>query len=123
MTIYFNENKQAFAFEIANPIATTDDDTWSKYADTEKWDIVDGEFKDITDTNEYKQKVESTSIETKNIDLKNRISDLESKAGTRPFREYMLSIGQVGVVTKDYPNGLIKDIDARIAVLRAQIKE
>lgn len=56
MTIYFDENKNAYAFEIPNPIATIDDVTWRQYAGTDKWDIVDGQFVDITDTDEYKEK-------------------------------------------------------------------
>lgn len=54
--IYFNNKKQAYGFEIANPIAVIDDETWSKYAGTDKWDIIDGEFIDISDTEEYKAK-------------------------------------------------------------------
>lgn len=53
--IYFNEDKQAFAFEIPDYIAVTDDTTWAMYAGTDKWDIVDGEFVDITDTPEYQE--------------------------------------------------------------------
>lgn len=56
MTIYFDENKNAYGFEIPNPIATIDDVTWQQYATTDKWDIVDGVFVDITDTDEYKEK-------------------------------------------------------------------
>lgn len=58
MTIYFDENKNAYGFEIPNAIATVDDVTWQKYAGTDKWDIVDGVFVDITDTEEYKEKQE-----------------------------------------------------------------
>ena len=56
MAIYFDENKNAYGFEISNPIATIDDLTWQQYATTDKWDIVDGVFVDITDTEEYKEK-------------------------------------------------------------------
>src|SRR5574344_1585980 len=53
MTIYCDKNKQAYGFEILNPNATIDDDTWAKYANTDKWDIVNGKFKDITNTQSY----------------------------------------------------------------------
>lgn len=54
--IYFDKNKQAYGFEIANPIAVIDDKTWTQYAGTDRWDIVDGEFIDISETAEYKEK-------------------------------------------------------------------
>lgn len=54
--IYFDANKNAYAFEIENYIATVDDNTWAEYANTDKWDIVNGVFTDITDTEAYKEK-------------------------------------------------------------------
>lgn len=54
--IYFDNNKQAFAFEIPNYICTIEDDIWNNYAGTDKWDIIDGQFTDITDTEEYKKR-------------------------------------------------------------------
>ena len=33
MTIYFDENKKPYGFEIENPIATIDDETWAKHSD------------------------------------------------------------------------------------------
>lgn len=47
MTIYFNSDKQACAFEPEDVIATVDDAIWSKYAGTKlgmDYDIIDGEF-------------------------------------------------------------------------------
>lgn len=55
--IYFDENKQAYGYEIENPIAMVDDEVWTEYASTDKWDIVDGVFTDISDTEEYKEKL------------------------------------------------------------------
>ncbi len=51
--IYFNEKKEAFGFEIENPICVIDDAVWTEYAGTDKWDIINGAFTDITDTPEY----------------------------------------------------------------------
>ena len=56
--IYFDKNKQAFGYEIENYIAIVDDETWGKYASTDKWDIKDGEFVDISETEEYKEEQE-----------------------------------------------------------------
>ena len=54
--IYFDSNKEAFAFAIENPICVIKSDLWEQYAGTDKWDIVNGEFVDITDTPEYQEK-------------------------------------------------------------------
>ena len=54
--IYFNIDKQAFGYEIPNYICSITDDLWCPYAGTDKWDIIDGVFTDITDTPEYKEK-------------------------------------------------------------------
>lgn len=53
--IYFNESKEAFAYEIEDPICVITSDVWEQYAGTDTWDIVDGEFVDITDTPEYQE--------------------------------------------------------------------
>ena len=54
--IYFDSNKQAYAFEIPEYICTVKDNVWAEYAGTDKWDIIDGVFTDITNTSEYKEK-------------------------------------------------------------------
>lgn len=54
--IYFDKDKNAFSFEIENYIAQIDEPTWMEYAGTDKWDIVDGVFKDITTTPAYVEK-------------------------------------------------------------------
>lgn len=61
--IYFDIQKNAYSFEIENYIATVDDETWNKYCTTDKWDIVDGEFVDISETEEYKAKQEAKEKE------------------------------------------------------------
>lgn len=67
--IYFNNNKQAYAYEIPSYIATVEDNIWAEYASTDKWDIIDGVFTDITNTDEYKNKKEAEE--------KERISNLK----------------------------------------------
>lgn len=51
--IYFDSDKQAYAFEIPEYICSIEDNIWAEYAGTDKWDIIDGVFTDITDTPEY----------------------------------------------------------------------
>lgn len=54
--IYFDKDKQAYGYEILEPICTIEDNIWEEYAGTDKWDIIDGIFTDITDTTEYIEK-------------------------------------------------------------------
>ena len=61
--IYFDNEKQAYAFEIPEYICTLEDEVWTEYAGTDKWDIIDGEFTDITDTPEYIAKKEAQEKE------------------------------------------------------------
>lgn len=70
--IYFDNNKQAFAFEIPNYICAIEDNIWNNYAGTDKWDIVDGQFTDITDTEEYKsEKLKEAKLrKTKEANMK-----------------------------------------------------
>ena len=56
MTIYFDNDKNAYGYEIAEYICTITDEQWREYAGTDKWDIIEGIFTDITDTPEYKEK-------------------------------------------------------------------
>lgn len=53
-TIFFDEKKQAYdkmSMIKLNfvPIASIDEDTWAKYAGTDKWDIINGQFEIITE--------------------------------------------------------------------------
>lgn len=54
--IYFDNNKTAYAYEIENPLSTLDDEIWKNYAGKDNWDIINGEFVDISNTDEYKEK-------------------------------------------------------------------
>jgi hypothetical protein len=56
--IYFDNNKQAYAHEIPDYICKIEESEWEMYAGTDKWDIVNGVFTDITDTPEYIAKKE-----------------------------------------------------------------
>lgn len=67
--IYFDKNKKAYGYEILEPICIIEDDIWEEYAGTDKWDIIDGIFTDITNTEEY--------LDKKKIEEANRISKLK----------------------------------------------
>ena len=57
--IYFDKKKQAFAQKIDNYIATVDEVIWSEfcaYSAGDTWDIIDGQFVDLTQTEDYKAK-------------------------------------------------------------------
>lgn len=54
--IYFDSNKNAYGYEIDDYICSIEDELWEQYAGTYDWDIIDGVFTDITDTEEYKQR-------------------------------------------------------------------
>lgn len=60
--IYFDKKKNAYGFEIDGYICVIDDTLWEKYAGTDKWDIIDGVFTDITNTQEYINKKEQEEI-------------------------------------------------------------
>ena len=61
--IYFDDTKQAYGFEVENYICKIEDELWSDYAHTDKWDIINGEFVDISETEEYKKKKEKEEQE------------------------------------------------------------
>ena len=63
MTIYFDENKRAYNTRPDTCICEIDDVIWafySQYPDT--WDIIDGVFTDLRDTEEYKEKQKQERI-------------------------------------------------------------
>lgn len=50
--IYFNTLKEACSFEISEPIATVDNETWNKHCMNKAgttWDIIDGVFVQLKD--------------------------------------------------------------------------
>lgn len=67
--IYFDKDKLAYGYEILEPICSIEDDVWAEYAGTDKWDIVNGIFTDITDTEKY--------LEKKKAEESRRISKLK----------------------------------------------
>lgn len=67
--IYFDKDKNAYGNPIENHICIIPDEEWFPYAGTDKWDIIDGVFTDITNTEDYKKK--------KEVEEKDRVSHLK----------------------------------------------
>lgn len=64
--IYFDERKNAHNTPIEGYIATVEDYTWAYYSqpqNMDKWDIIEGVFMDITNTESYKAKKEQEEQE------------------------------------------------------------
>ena len=99
--IYFDENKNAYAFEIKDCIATIDDASWQQYAMTDKWDIIDGKFVDITNTEEYRERKEKE--DRKRINLLSMTK-----------REMFLGLYQAKQITPDMLKAQITDPQALI---------
>lgn len=58
--IYFDENKTPYNTPIEGYIATCEDSAWQYFSEhPDEWDIVDGVFTDLRDTEEYKAKKEA----------------------------------------------------------------
>lgn len=71
--IYFDKYKQAYGFEIENPIATVSDELWGELAnDRDGWTIENGEFIDLRNTDPYKQQQLATAKEKKYNEAKNK---------------------------------------------------
>ena len=64
--IYFDNNKIAHNIEIDNYICSIKDSLWIQYNTTDKWDIINGKFVDISNTEDYKQKDHKADIEIEN---------------------------------------------------------
>ncbi len=85
--IYFNENKEAYAFEIDNPIAQLDEDTWQMFSKDNvgtSWDIINNEFVDLRETSDYQEMQEQKE--------KERIAMLKMTP-----RDFLLAITSMGI--------------------------
>lgn len=78
--IFFDKNKQAYAYPIENSITSISDEIWEKYADTDKWDIVDNQFIDISNTENYLLKELQKAKESKIAEI-NTAKELAFKSG------------------------------------------
>lgn len=116
MTIYFDENKNAYAYEINNSIATIDDDTWVNYAGKDNWDIVNGIFIDISDTDEYKAKIQARENVIKKAYLQTQIDELDKKR-IRSVCEPAIKNMESGQTWLEYYTEQIQALRAQIADL------
>ena len=80
--IYFDENKQAYNTPIDNYIATCEDTRWTYFSEhPDEWDIINGEFTDLRDTEEYKAKQLVKAKEDKTTEIKQKNKDKYSLEG------------------------------------------
>ena len=73
MTIYFDINAEAYAFEIPDYVCTTTDELWSEVSgDPSAWKIQDGQFIDLRETETYKAKKLAEAKEIKYNEAKSK---------------------------------------------------
>lgn len=80
MTIYFNSDKIACAFEIEDAIATVDDDVWVEYAGTRlgrDYDIINGQFVKLRTVEEINSEMQRQS---RIAELKQYLADTDYQA-------------------------------------------
>lgn len=80
----YKENRQAYDESTKNnigftPIALIDDETWAKHAGKDDWDIIGGEFKDISEQDDYKLKIQTQENTAKKVELQAQINELDLK--------------------------------------------
>lgn len=64
--IYFNDKKEAFGYVISDYICSIEDSLWLNFSGLPceiAWDIIDGEFKDLRETETYKKYLEDKEKE------------------------------------------------------------
>ena len=82
MTIYFDENKKAYNTKPDTCICEIEDYVWSYFSQyPEQWDIIDGVFTDLRDTEEYKAKQLVKAKEEKATEIKQKNKDKYSLEG------------------------------------------
>ena len=72
--IHFDKDKKAYGYGIEECICSISEEVWEQYAGTDKWDIIDGVFTDITNTPEYiAKKEEEEKIRISNLRCTKRV--------------------------------------------------
>ena len=64
--IYFNDKKEAFGYVIPNYICSIEDSLWLEFSGLPceiGWDIINGEFRDLRETESYKKYLEDKEKE------------------------------------------------------------
>ena len=102
--IYFNKDKEAFGYVIPNYICSIEDSLWLNFSGLPceiGWDIINGEFKDLRETENYKKYLEDKE--------KERINLLSMTK-----REMFLGLYQAKGITPDILKAQISDPKALI---------
>ena len=80
--IYFDENKIPYNTPVEGYIATCDETRWAYFSEhPDEWDIINGEFTDLRDTEEYKAKQLVKAKEEKTTEIKQKNKDKYSLEG------------------------------------------
>ncbi len=117
MTIYFDKEKIAYSFKIENPICTISDEIWQKFnIDSDSWEIKNGQFCDLTQTDEYKAKLQKQETEKQKDLIQKQLEDLDKKR-VRAIAEPTIKDSTTGETWLEYYNLQIKDLRAKLAEL------
>lgn len=88
MTIYFKSDKQAFAYQIPDAVATVDDETWRVYcywpAGT-AWDVIGGAFVQLRTIADVQASLEA----------ERQIRDLKQKLGETDYQAIKYAEGRL----------------------------
>lgn len=74
--IYFDNKKQAYGFEISEPLLTVDETVWISHSGFEAgttWDIVEGKFVELVDPiekAEREKRITEIKLELESLDLR-----------------------------------------------------
>lgn len=112
----FMINKTTYEIQTCPSEQVMIDNGWGP----EEWAFVVN-VEDFSEYSELNAKITRQNNQSQKVELQSQIDLLERIAGVRAFREYMISIGQYGVVTSEYPNGKTLDLNNKIADLRVKI--
>jgi hypothetical protein len=114
MTIYFDENKQAYSFEISNPIAIINDEVWELHAaDKDSWDIINGEFTDLRQSTEYLANIAAKEKEARVQELIKQIDELDKKR-IRAIAEPAIKDESTGETWLEYYTSQIQELRTRL---------
>lgn len=105
--IYFDNNKNAYAYEIPDYAAKISDELWDEFNGTDKWDIVNGEFKDISNTEEYKQ--------AKAAKEQDKINHL-----TMTALDFIKAVKSMGLTDEQVENYLNQNLDVKHQLMFCQ---
>ena len=66
--IYFDNENNAYAYEIENPVCSVSDELWNELSpDDDAWKIENGQFIDLRNTEEYQEILRQRERERKNL--------------------------------------------------------